>query len=172
LTPEAIRRLYDYSYWASERVWHCVMQLTDEQFSQDVDYSRGSIRNQIVHTMSATRRWIKRIQGVEIPPHLPFEDYSTRETAKAKWDELQAEALEYIGALDQAQLDELVHWEIETRSLSYENLCWEILMHVANHATDHRAQILAMLHHHFGVMTVEQDMILYLAESTQRDTEN
>jgi uncharacterized damage-inducible protein DinB len=147
------------------------MQLTDEQFIQEVDYSRGSIRNHVVHMMSATRRWIKRIQGAAIPAHLPFEDFQTREAAKAKWDELRAEMLVYIDNLDQVQLDELVHWEIEVRELSYDNLCWELLLHVANHTTDHRAQILAMLDHHFGVMTVEQDMILYLAESNQRDSE-
>jgi uncharacterized damage-inducible protein DinB len=56
----------------------------------------------------------------------------------------------------------MVHWEIRTRGLSCDNQRWELLMHIANHATDHRAQILAMLHHHFGVKTIEQDMIFYL----------
>jgi uncharacterized damage-inducible protein DinB len=62
----------------------------------------------------------------------------------------------------------VVHWEIRTRGLSYDNQRWELLIHVVNHATDHRAQILAMLHHHFGVKTIEHDMIFYLIGSSRQ----
>jgi len=165
MTPDAIRKLYGYTYWAFERVWDCIMQLTDEQFTQDIGYSSGSIRNHVVHMMSAEQRWMKRVQDAEIPPQLPFDDYPTRTEAKEKWDEIRIEVVDYIRSLDQAQLDETVHCEIRSRGLSFRKLRWELLMHVANHATDHRAQILALLHHHFGVKTVEQDIIFYLLES-------
>lgn len=163
MTPEAIRTLYDYSYWAFERVWECVSPLTDEQFTRDVGYSAGSVRNQVVHIMSGTHRWMKRLQRVEVPPPLPFEDYPTRAAAKTQWDAMRADVLEYIYSLTPAQLDETIHWEIGSRGIERANRRWELLLHVANHATDHRAQILATLHHHFGVQTIEQDMVLYLA---------
>jgi uncharacterized damage-inducible protein DinB len=162
MTTDAIYKLYNYTYWASERVWDCIMQLTDEQFTQHLDYSIGSIRNQVVHLMSGTQRWLRRLQGAEIPPHLPFEDYTTRQETKTKWDKMKEEVLDYVHSLNQTQLDEIVHWEIRTRGLNSASRQWELLMHVANHATDHRAQILTLLHHHFGVKTVEQDMIFYL----------
>ena len=57
-----------------------------------------------------------------------------------------------------------MHWEIPSRGWQHENRRWQLLLHVANHATDHRAQILAALHEHFGLTTPEQDMILYLLE--------
>ena len=37
---------------------------------------------------------------------------------------------------------------------------WQIMMHVLNHATDHRAQTLAMLHS-LGAPTFAQDMVFY-----------
>ncbi|MYE25841.1 MAG: hypothetical protein F4X87_01220 [Chloroflexi bacterium] len=37
---------------------------------------------------------------------------------------------------------------------------WEILLHIANHGTDHRAQILARLDE-LGAETIEQDLILH-----------
>lgn len=141
------------------------MQLNDEQFTQELDYSIGSIRNQVVHVMSATQRGMKRAQGVEVPLYLPFDDYTTRAAAKAKWDEMRIEMLDYIYTLNQPQLDEVVHWEIPTRRISADSQRWELLTHRVNHATDHRAQILAMLHCHFGVKTVEHDLIFYLAEA-------
>ena len=38
---------------------------------------------------------------------------------------------------------------------------WQILLHMVNHGTDHRAQILARLHE-LGAPTTEQDLVLYL----------
>ena len=38
---------------------------------------------------------------------------------------------------------------------------WEVLFHVLNHGTDHRAQVLAMLHH-LGVPTWPQDYAIFL----------
>ena len=152
-------------YWAFERVWGCIMQLTDDQFTQHIEYSAGSVRNHIIHMMSATRRWIKRLEGAEVPPHLSFGDYTTRKATKAKWDEIRAEVMEYICTLTQAQLDEIIQWELPSRGVKHENRRWEVLLHVANHTTDHRSQMLAMINQTFGIETVEQDMIFYLVES-------
>jgi len=54
MTPEATRKLYNYTYWAFEKVWECITPLTDEQFTQHLDYSLGSIHNQVIHVMSST----------------------------------------------------------------------------------------------------------------------
>jgi uncharacterized damage-inducible protein DinB len=164
MTPEAMRRLFAYHYWASEKVWDCILSLTDKQFTQSIEYSVGSIRNHVVHVMSASGRWIQRLQGVAVKPHLDFEDYPTRALAKAKWDAMKAEMLTYIESLNQAQLDKQVEWELPAHGIRAANTRWEVLLQVVNHGTDHRAQILAMLHHHFGVQTVEQDLIFYLVE--------
>ena len=164
MRPNEIRTFFDYNFWAFERVWECISKISNEQFVEEIDYSTGSIRNIVVHIMSAANRWVRRLQGIEIPSHLAFEDFDTLSKTKAKWDELRKEFLDYVNSLNQEQLDEITHWELPARGLKLNNPRWELLLHVANHATDHRAQILAILHHHFHVRTVEQDMILYLAE--------
>ncbi len=163
MDPKAFQELFTYNYWAFERVWACIEQLTDEQFTQEVDYSRGSIRNQVVHLMGTTQRWVARLKKVEVPARLVNEDFPTRAVAKFRWDELRAETMSFINSLTPAQLDETVHWEIADRGAA-ENHAWEILLHSANHGTDHRAQMLAILNQHFGIQTVEQDLILYLLE--------
>ncbi|MCJ7761562.1 DinB family protein, partial [Candidatus Bathyarchaeota archaeon] len=61
-------------------------------------------------------------------------------------------------------LDELVHYEIASRGMSSDNQRWQLLMHIVNHATDHRAQILVMLDNHFSLKTVEHDMVFYFWE--------
>ena len=164
MRPNEIKTIFEYGYWAFERVWECVMQLSDAQFVQELGYSRGSIRHQVVHIMSATQRWIIRLELEPMGPHLAFEDFNTRSAAKAKWDQLRADTMAYLNSLGEADLDAVVHWELPARELSAENARWEILLHVANHATDHRAQVLAMLNQNFDIHTPEQDMLFYLLE--------
>jgi uncharacterized damage-inducible protein DinB len=165
MRPNEIRTVFEYDYWAFEKVWDCANQLTDEQFVQELGYSRGSIRNQVIHMMSATQRWIIRLRGGTPGPHLAYEDFSTRAATKVKWDELRAETLDYVNSLGEADLDGVIYWQLPDRGMDAENTRWEILLHAANHATDHRAQILAMLNQQFGIQTPEQDLLFYLLEA-------
>ncbi len=164
MTPESIRTIYDYNYWAFDQMWTCVNQLTNEQFTQDLGYSSGSIRNQLVHVISATPRWLARIKGAPVPAQPVYEEYTSPVITRQKWDEVKAETLAYIYALDQAQLDRIVHWEIPTRKMSEDNRQWELLLHLANHGADHRVQILATLELHYKIKTFEQDLLFYLLE--------
>ena len=164
MKPSEIKTLFDYNFWAFERVWECIAQLSDEQFIQEIDYSTGSIRNIIVHMMTANRIWMNRLKGTEMPPRLIVEDFDSLAKTRAKWDELQHEFLDDLDSLSALQLEETFHWEILGHGWKSDNPRWEILLHLAIHATDHRSQILAILHHHFRANTVEQDMIIYLAE--------
>lgn len=165
MTPEQLQKLYAYTYWAFDRVWACIEALTDEQFTQDIDYSIGSIRHHVVHLMSAERRWMQRMQGILEPTaHFSFEDFTTKQAARTQYDEVRIENTAYIHSLTQAKLDEVVEVYFPNRELRMSWPRYEFLAHVANHATDHRSQILAMLDSHFGVETVEQDMFFYLEE--------
>ena len=117
--------------------------------------------------MNSTRRWVKRLQEADIPPHFASDQFSTLTRTKQKWNELRTEVMEYVNSLDENQLEQTIHWELPARGMQMDNPRWEILLHVANHATDHRAQILGMLHHYFNVRTVEQDMLFYILERKQ-----
>jgi len=167
MRPIEIKTLFDYNFWAFERVWKSVSQLTDNQFIEEIGYSTGSIRNIVIHMMSANMRWIDRLKNQKPQLHLEFEDYGTLTKTKAKWDDLQKEFLIYLNSLNQKELDDDVTWEIPTREWRFDTPRWELLLHIANHATDHRAQILALLNHHFHINTVEQDMIIYSVEKRE-----
>ena len=164
MNREELIRIFDYNYWAFERVWECISQISDQQFVQEIDYSTGSIRNMVIHMMVGNRNWMSWLQGTAMPPRLVLEDFDSLSKTKAKWDELRKEFLDCLNSFDQGKLDETMEWELLSQGLKSTNTRSEILLHLANHGTDHRAQILAILHHHFHVNTTEQDMIYYLAE--------
>jgi uncharacterized damage-inducible protein DinB len=155
-----LQRLYDYNFWAHRRVWDCVMQLSDEQFTRPCDYSIGSVHQQVVHTMGAEWLWLSRLKGVS-PDSFPApEDYPTRTAIRTRWDEIENNWREYVGGLGNIQPSQMVTYvSINGRSERTTPL-WEALIHILNHSTDHRAQTLALIHQ-VGGKTIEQDLIFY-----------
>ncbi len=166
MRPAEIRTLFEYHYWASELVWDCIMQISDDQFAQELHYSTGSIRGLMLHTLSATRRWIDRIEKLPATPHPNPADFPTRQAVKAAWDEARTATLAYLGSLTEEKLDRPVHWELPNRNLTADHPLWQLLLHAFNHTTDHRSQVLALLNQHFHIETPEQDLLFYLLEQT------
>lgn len=78
---DMVKTMTEYNYAYQEKLWACIMQLTDEQFLVDVPYSTGSVRNHMVHLATVDGGWLQGIQ--ESPTARQFsyepEDYTTRE---------------------------------------------------------------------------------------------
>jgi uncharacterized damage-inducible protein DinB len=155
------RTLYDYNYGLHRRVWDCIMHLSDEQFVQNVDYSIGSVRNHTVHVMGADQRWMARIQGIPAPAFPNIDDFPTRAVTFEKWKEAEANILTYVYSLTDDDLQRIVDYDMPSRGGMKRSAVWQILAQVVNHGTDHRAQVLSILHR-MGAPTLEQDLILYL----------
>lgn len=158
-----IRQLFTYHHAAQNRLWPCLDHLTDAQFVQEVAYSNGSIRNHMVHLMSVEQRWFARVLGKPLPERLDYAAYPTRASVRTAWDAIQARIESYLA-------DELTDEDM-MRPVRYimrrphgdeehTNAVWEILVHVVNHGTNHRAQLLRILHD-FGAPTFEQDMMIF-----------
>lgn len=163
MNTNAIREFYDYHFVLNRRVWdECIMRLTDAQFVQDLPYSIGSIRNQTVHMMDVDAGWFARLKHEPRPPFLEPSDFPDRAAVRIHWDHVEAAMRDYLKKLQDADLWETVTFPTR-RSGMVTNTRWQILLHVVNHATDHRAQLLAMLFQ-LGAPTLEQDFMLYLWE--------
>lgn len=161
MNPEYFERFYDYTYWANRRVWDCVMELSPVEFEQELDYSIGSIRAQVVHIMSVEHWWITFLNEGGLS-FLQPEDYPNRTVIRDRWDEIEDYVRRYVEHLSAAELEREVKppfWEDHERPIKV----WEALLQVANHSTDHRAQTLAGLHR-LGAPTVGQDYLDYIAD--------
>ncbi len=161
MNADTIRALLEYNYAAHRRLWDGILPLTDEQFVQDVAYSIGSVRNHMVHLINVDLRWLARLQHAPLPERLSEADFTTSEATRQKWSEVETAMLEYAAGLRDADLDETIHYDMPHRGGAKNNLRWQILVHVVNHGTDHRAQVLPILHR-LGAPTFEQDLMIYL----------
>jgi uncharacterized damage-inducible protein DinB len=160
---EYFKTLYAYNYGSYRHLWDCIEQLNDAQFCQEVNYSVGSLRNHYIHLIGVDSRWLARLKGIPVPDFLKNEDFSERAATRVRWETVAEAVLAYVNSLNQAALDEIVHFDMPQRGGAKQNPRWQILQHVVNHGTDHRAQMLRILHD-LGAPTFEQDFMIYLWE--------
>lgn len=164
MNAEAIKSLIAYHYWAHDRVWECVMALTDAQFVEDVTYSIGSVRNHFVHLINVDERWIARVHGdAELPGRREFADYPTRGAVRSEWVRVEQRVRHVVTELDDAAVGRVIEYDMAHRGGMKHDAVWQILAHMVNHGTDHRAQVLAVLYS-LGAPTVEQDLMFYAWE--------
>jgi uncharacterized damage-inducible protein DinB len=146
----------DYHCAMMRRVLESAAQISNEQFLLDDAYSRGSIRNLIVHIVSTDRRWVAGLKNLPDVGHLNFEDYPNCESVRSVFEQVAQELTEYVASLSDADLEEF--------PTDIPNPRWQILLHMANHGTDHRATILQKLTA-WGAPTFDQDFIVWLWKS-------
>jgi uncharacterized damage-inducible protein DinB len=150
---ELIRTFIEYHHGMTRRVWESIDQISEEQFLADDAYSRGSIRNLMVHLASTDRRWMAGLRDQPEVGHLHFEDYPTRAAARAVSASVATDLAEYVGSLGEDDLTQ--------NARDIPNPRWTVLLHLVNHGTDHRATVLQRLHE-LGAPTFDQDFISWL----------
>lgn len=158
MTADAFRHLFDYHFRANNRLWtECVLSLNDAQFTEQVDYGIGSIRNHVVHQFNVDDRWFSGLRGEEVPGFVNPVHYYKRDVIQAERERVEAKARDYLAGLTD---DMLLAKPFDTPERPDSLTLWQILAHIVNHGTDHRAQMLMLLARH-GVTTFPQDYVFF-----------
>lgn len=161
MNADAFRHFYGYHFSENRKLWEqYVAPLSQERFTQEVKYSHGSVRDQIVHLVSVDDTWFSGLRGVEIPEPLNPADFDDRSKLRAHWDAVEQTMRAYLDNLRDDALPQKPFPDGEDKDL----LTWQVLLHVVNHGTDHRAQLLRALND-LGVKTTSQDYIFYVYEN-------
>lgn len=80
---------------------------------------------------------------------------------RAYWDRVEQRVRAYLADLqDEMLFDMPIKEPDEDQGL----IVWQVLLHVVNHGTDHRAQLLRTLND-LGVKTTSQDYIFYVYDN-------
>jgi uncharacterized damage-inducible protein DinB len=153
-----VQALFGFNQAMNERLWTIIMEhLTDAQFAQADGYSRGSIRNQLVHMANAEHYWLRGLLNIADLPELEAEDYPTRASARSICQQADQQCLDSVRSLSEADLERMPDgWSLPV---------WVGLLQLAQHSTDHRAQILRALHD-LGAPTFEQNFVIYMENAT------
>ncbi len=159
---EELKLLYDYSDWANKRLFPVVSQLTPEQFTQPVGGQHPSIRDVLVHMVSAQWGWLSRCGGAQRGPALQPADYPNVASVRDVYSRVEAYVREFLSQLeddDMGRIIEFANPSGEKRSMPL----GELMQHAAIHGVHHRGQIALMLQL-LGCDPDNVDILLYHAE--------
>ena len=162
MNADAFRHFYNYHFSENRIVWDHVASLSFEEFTQSVNYSHGSVRDQIVHLIDAEQMWFSELRAFRPMAPIPASVADDREAIRAYWDDVEQKIRAYLA--DDLRDDVLFSKPITEPEEDQALFAWQVLLHVANHATDHRAQLLRVLHD-LGVETKSQDYIFYVFDN-------
>jgi uncharacterized damage-inducible protein DinB len=165
MTVKDLHRRLAYGYWANAKLLAVVSGLTPEQFTQHVAGSYGSVRNTLVHMLSAEWGWLDRCGGP--PPArgaaLKADDFPTLESITSKWTIVESNARAFLTTLTDDDLRRVIEFNLpQTGPRSA--LVGDLLEHAANHGVHHRGQ-LALLLRGLGRTPGNVDLLFYDAET-------
>ena len=158
MNADSFRHLYEYHFTENRKLWKYILPLSHEQFTQAAGYSHGSVRDQLLHLLDVDDVWFSELRGIQPVDPLPPADGNDRDRIRAYADGIEQRMREYLAGLRD---DMLFLKPIQDPEEDKDLIVWQVLLHVINHGTDHRAQILRLLND-LGVETSYQDYIFYV----------
>jgi uncharacterized damage-inducible protein DinB len=138
---EGLVELFRHNAWANQRLFDVCEGLSDAQLDATSVGTYGSIRTTLVHIVGAQERYVAALSETGpvsvIRERAPFRDLvELRDGARTS-----GEALVELAAQAQSGATVVTTW----RGDEYTLPVWLLLLQAINHATEHRAQVSAIL---------------------------
>jgi uncharacterized damage-inducible protein DinB len=163
MTPDYIRMLIEYNYWARDRMLASAEQLSPEQLSRNLGSSFGSVLGTLLHMQSAEWVWYHRWHGESPTTRADQTHLRTVDAVRDAWAPLERDVRAFVEGLGSAGLARVIDYRTldgQPGSSAY----WQMIVHVVNHGSYHRGQVATMLRQ-LGVTPAQStDMILFFRE--------
>jgi uncharacterized damage-inducible protein DinB len=140
---EMIAGLYEYGAWANGRLLAKAASLSHAELSQKLSKGADPVLPTFAHLVSADLRWFARWRGDTPPPMLSALDLPTLGAVSQRWDQFYPARRAYIASLGDATLREPIRWVRDQGTVTIPR--WQAMLQCANHGTQHRSEIAAML---------------------------
>ena len=146
---ELIKTYYAYNSWAAARLLDALEQLTPEELAAPGCSGHGSIRDTLAHFMATQWGWFSWFDG-SMPVSQAYSVRISGESldriakARARWAPIDKQATDTVNGLSDEKLRDVWTWSLPTGGSDSLPL-WRLLLHLANHGTHTRAQIVAAI---------------------------
>ena len=165
MTPDYIRMLIEYNYWARDRVLASAEQLSPEQLSRNLGSSFSSVLATLLHVQSAEWIWYRRWQGESPTARADQSHLRTIDAVRDAWRPLERDVRAFVEGLGPAELARVIDY----RTLDgqpFSSAYGQMIVHVVNHGSYHRGQVATMLRQLGAPPAQSTDMILFFREQS------
>lgn len=141
---ELLQELVAYNIWANQKILEVILTLPEEKQKQELPSSFKSLYATVLHMWNAESVWWQRMK-------LQERFISPFETFKGSMQELANESLQqnqqwfdWVNNAIDAALDHVFQYQT-ARKEQFKQPIYQMLLHVFNHGTYHRGQLINML---------------------------
>ena len=143
---EHTRSLIAYNEWANQKVLDAAAALSEEDFGRQVSGSHESVRMTLLHIVRVQTWWLSVLNGKPERPSLP-EGYERMplEEVRQWFVRSHGELRAYAEGLTEERLESEVSAFNPQDKKEYRWPSWQLLSHLVNHSSHHRAEAGLML---------------------------
>lgn len=141
---ELLKQMAAYNIWANQKILDVILSLPEEKQKAEIPSSFTSLFTTILHMWNAESIWWQRMKLQERITS-PFENF------KGSMQEMANEFLrqnrqweEWVNNASDAALDHVFQYQT-ARKEHFKQPVYQMILHVFNHGTYHRGQLINML---------------------------
>ena len=142
-TLDVIRWVYAFQSWAGGHILEAAATLSEsEQHRPSViagGHGDGSLFETLAHITGAQETWLSRWEGNQRAALRGGADFQDFAAIQRSWLAVEKRLAAFLRLVSQAHLDGTLHY-FTTAGVSQALPLGQIALHVANHATHHRAE--------------------------------
>lgn len=165
MLAEALRTLYKYNHWATGRLLEVAEQLTSEQLHAPGDAGHGPVHNTLLHLVDTQQGWLAWWDGsfsAEEAYRLKLNsaDFPDLPALRTIWEKVEQATQAFASGLSDEDVIR-VYAQTLPNGADFRMPLWQMMLHVANHGTQHRSEVAAMLTS-LGHSPGNLDLLFYL----------
>jgi uncharacterized damage-inducible protein DinB len=162
-----IQTLYRYGTWATGRIFEESTHLSAAEFTQIAPGGSESVRDTLVHLIWGEELWLARMREAISPDHPDPGDFPDLAAVRSRWEEVDSALVRFVNQLTFYDLDRYVSY-VNSLDETWEYQIWQMLLHQANHTTQHRSE-LAMMLTSYGYSPGWLDFMIFIDQENEED---
>lgn len=133
-----------YSIWANQKMFDCIGLLSQEEMNREIKSSFSSLQKTILHMWDAESIWWQRLKFEEriTVPSAGFSGSFAELTKKTQQQSMIWK--EWVDNATEVQLNHVFAYQ-NNKKEQFKQPVYEVLLHLCNHGTYHRGQLVTML---------------------------
>ena len=165
---DMIRGLYAYNEWANDQVLEAASRLPEDEFARKQGASFESVEGNLAHIVGAQIVWLQRWTGGSNPKSvLEYQKMRGLAAIREAFDQSHQDLRAFVGSLSDERLEHVLAYR-DSAGNPHERVMWQLMAHVANHGTHHRAET-AMAMGAMGKPMRELDYVFFEIERDAKD---
>ena len=169
---ETLRYFYRYNDWAMEKVLLALEKIRPNDWDAQGCSGHGSIRRTLAHLFNTQAGWFAWFDGTldvasALKPLYAPDEITDATNARDKWAPISRRTSTLLARLTESEIQKEWSWSVPNVNTG-SAILWHMMLHVANHGTHTRAQIVAAIRR-LGYEPGVVEMMAYLMSPAGRE---